>query len=104
MIWLLLILMASPAWAETITVTWKPPTERTDGTKITEADLAHYTLDCAPNPPPFWHYHAEPIETNRVEKTKEQLGLYDEDYWCAMRVIDKYGTPSGYSSIFRVPK
>lgn len=87
----LALLASLTVQADTFTIRWTPPTARTDGTPITEAEFSKYTLYCDGNAlvdlgvvPGFWE----------AEITIDPQGTYS----CGLTVSDLQGQESELSN------
>jgi hypothetical protein len=102
----LLLLLPGLALAHTFTFTWTDPTQRTDGSAITAAELKSYRLQCSG--PENAERIVDRAATSAVGSERryewtdavQVSGMYD----CRMTAIDTGDRESDWSNTASVPK
>lgn len=85
---LLFLLVAAPAYAVDLLMTWVPPTTRADGTTLAVDELAGYEAQCDGQ---------AVLELSDGSATSAQITLDHGRYDCQMRVFDVDGLVSQWS-------
>lgn len=95
---LALLMLPAVAHARTATITWEPPTTRTDGTTLTADEIDGYVFSCRSGE----EEHADLLDIDGSEQsvvtTYADLFTSYGEYLCAMRTVDTTGLESPLSN------
>lgn len=97
---LALLMLPAVAHARTATITWEPPTQRTDGSALDPTEIDGYVFSCRIGE----EEHADLLVIPNGE-TPSATALYDDlfgetygEYLCALRTVDTQGLESPLSN------
>ena len=104
---LLLVLASLPAFAESVTLSWDPPTERVNGDALDPVtEIANYDLRCALQDTAEWTatvvvpgLSADGQFSAPLADVFPEFGRYD----CEMAAVDTFGIYSDYTIVQNGP-
>lgn len=95
---LLVTLLPATALARTATITWEPPTQRTDGSALPSSQIAGYVFSCRVNGEHVDKLDIAGAERQAVTTYADLFGDAYGTYQCAMRTVDSTGLESPLSN------